>query len=53
MVPVVAVCKKCQKKFPIKDLMFMCPHCDSLDIELISGGELSIHSLEVDDIENH
>ena len=53
MVPVTAVCNKCQKKFQIKDLIFMCPHCDNLDIELISGGELSIHSLEVENPENN
>jgi hydrogenase nickel incorporation protein HypA/HybF len=39
-------CKLCGSAFTIEEPIFICPHCDSFETELISGKELYIESLE-------
>ena len=48
-VPVVAVCKACGAKMTIDEPAFACQTCSSGDIELISGKELDIVSIEIMD----
>ncbi len=48
-VPVVAMCKDCGAKWTIEEPAFACQKCDSGSIELISGKELDIVSIEVMD----
>ena len=46
-VPVVATCKDCGAKWTIDEPAFACPKCQSGSIELISGKELDILSIEI------
>jgi hydrogenase nickel incorporation protein HypA/HybF len=38
-------CKTCGENFVIDDLIFLCPNCDSTDIEILQGEELDIEYL--------
>ena len=48
-IPVVARCKDCQTRWTIEDSRFECPKCHSGQIEILSGRELDVMSIEVDD----
>jgi len=52
-VPVKACCHQCKSQFPIKDFIFLCPNCGSAEIEPLSGNELDLVSLEVEENEDH
>jgi len=45
-IPVQGSCKSCDKEFEVKDFIFICPHCDSRDIQIMHGEELDISYLE-------
>ncbi len=47
-VPVVAKCNCCGNEFNANQLVFFCPKCENYDIEIISGRELILESLEVE-----
>ncbi len=44
--PLVGRCCDCEKKFHIQHYVFRCPECGSLEIELISGKEFFLDSIE-------
>ena len=46
-VPVQARCKDCANTWAIDTPAFICPACDSARIELLSGRELDIESIEI------
>lgn len=48
-IPVAGECKSCGKKFEVREHIFVCPACQSFNIETISGDELDIEYIEVDD----
>ena len=48
-IPVTARCKSCDNHWTIDVPAFSCPGCGSGTIELISGQELDISSIEVED----
>jgi hydrogenase nickel incorporation protein HypA/HybF len=52
-VPAGARCNRCKKEFLIKDLTFFCPHCGSAEIEPLSGNELDLVSIEVEEDERN
>lgn len=41
-----ARCKKCLKEFSPKDMVFSCPSCNGADIEIISGKDIYVDSIE-------
>ncbi len=43
---VVIRCRNCHQTTLLKDVSFACPHCASLDTELIQGDELYLASIE-------
>jgi len=43
-----AVCRECRSEFSVHEIEFRCPTCASTNIELLSGRELVIESIEVD-----
>ena len=45
--PVVAKCKDCQTQWTISGPAFNCEICDSGSLEIISGRELDIESIEI------
>ncbi|MFO7715622.1 hydrogenase maturation nickel metallochaperone HypA [Desulfosarcina sp.] len=48
-VPVVARCKDCQNRWTVKEAVFTCPSCRSGAVDLLSGRELDIQSIEIED----
>ncbi|CAM3145104.1 hydrogenase maturation nickel metallochaperone HypA [Prescottella defluvii] len=44
--PGLAHCRGCDTDFPLQDLVLLCP-CGSADVEVLSGRELRIMSMEV------
>lgn len=48
-VPVKGHCRACLKPFEVHEFIFVCPECQSVDIEVTQGTELDIAYLEVED----
>jgi hydrogenase nickel incorporation protein HypA/HybF len=48
-VPTLSQCKTCAHRFGIEDWIFTCPVCQSTNLELISGKELEIVEIELED----
>ncbi len=48
-IPVTARCKSCDNHWTIDGPAFSCPRCNSGTIELTSGQELDISSIELED----
>jgi hydrogenase nickel incorporation protein HypA/HybF len=49
-IPVVARCKDCNNEWTIKEPVFICKKCKSGSIEIISGRELNVESIELADV---
>lgn len=47
-VPLVGRCRACGADFHVEGYAFICPNCDSAYVELISGDELEVVELEVE-----
>lgn len=45
-VGITARCEKCDLSFDIEDRVFLCPRCGEPALELLSGRELSVTSIE-------
>ncbi|MFP5211962.1 MAG: hydrogenase maturation nickel metallochaperone HypA [Acidobacteriota bacterium] len=45
-VPVVARCLKCDTNFEVENQVFICPQCGEPSLDLLSGRDLSIASIE-------
>jgi hydrogenase nickel incorporation protein HypA/HybF len=45
-VPVVVRCSGCKELFEVENHIFLCPECGQPSMDLISGRELSLTSLE-------
>jgi len=50
---VVARCSGCERLVPVEDRVFLCSHCGDPLLELVSGRELSIMSIEGDTGNDH
>jgi len=48
-VPTISRCRDCACDFQIQDLAFICPACKSTNLELISGKELEVVDIELED----
>lgn len=48
-VPVTAYCQACEHTWEIKDSVFICPFCEDGVVEVITGREIEITSLELSD----
>jgi hydrogenase nickel incorporation protein HypA/HybF len=48
-VPVTARCEDCRHQWDIDQPVFRCPDCNSSRIEMLSGRELDIESIEIED----
>ena len=44
--PGAARCRTCAKQFELRDLILLCP-CGSADVEVLTGRDLKILSMEV------
>lgn len=47
--PAVSLCKDCRHQFAVEDYAFSCPECESVNLELISGNELEIVDIELEE----
>lgn len=47
-VPVTCRCEECDAEFSVEHLLFICPSCGSRRVEVLSGRELNIQSLEAE-----
>lgn len=45
-VPAVARCPRCKIFFEVEDQIFLCPECDEPTMDLVSGRELTLLSIE-------
>jgi len=52
-VPIRARCNRCDIQWEIDGPVFRCPSCDSGDILLLSGRELEVVSIDIDEEEDH
>ncbi len=48
-IPVIALCNACGVKWTVESPVFICNQCQSGKIELLSGRELDIESIEISD----
>jgi len=48
-VTATARCTSCDRVFPLHDVFLACPDCGSLACELLTGKELELIALELDD----
>jgi hydrogenase nickel incorporation protein HypA/HybF len=48
-VAVTARCNECRHRWQISDPVFCCPQCNSGSLEMLSGRELDIESIELAD----
>ena len=48
LLPAQLRCRNCLTTFNPEDLLWVCPNCQSQSIEIISGREFFLESLEVD-----
>jgi hydrogenase nickel incorporation protein HypA/HybF len=47
-VPIQARCKGCSHVFMVKDYAFVCPECESKDVDTIQGMELAVKEIEIE-----
>jgi len=50
IVPMNARCGACGAQFSLDEPMFLCPECGSGETEILSGRELVVDSIEVDEM---
>jgi hydrogenase nickel incorporation protein HypA/HybF len=48
-IPVTARCNNCKNEWTIAEAVFFCPRCEKGDINILSGQELNIESIEIAD----
>lgn len=48
-VPAKAKCLACANTFEVKEFQWQCPQCDGISLEIITGKELFVESIEVTD----
>ena len=46
-VPVMVHCKSCDNEWEVKGPVFKCPFCEDGDVEMLTGREIEITSLEL------
>jgi hydrogenase nickel incorporation protein HypA/HybF len=48
-VPLMIRCHQCDETVMAEDPFMICPRCEGLDVEMVSGRELEIRSMEIAD----
>jgi hydrogenase nickel incorporation protein HypA/HybF len=48
IIPISAICQSCQKSFGLNEYDFLCPNCQSANIQVKTGNEFFIKELEVE-----
>ena len=47
-IPIKANCKSCEHVFMVKEFEFLCPECESKDVDVIQGMELAVKEIEIE-----
>ncbi len=47
-VPIKSVCKECKHEFMVQEYSFICPECESKDVDTIEGMELDVKEIEIE-----
>ncbi|OGT21610.1 MAG: hydrogenase maturation nickel metallochaperone HypA [Gammaproteobacteria bacterium RIFCSPHIGHO2_02_FULL_42_13] len=47
-IPVKALCVQCKKEFKVIGDSYCCPHCDSVELDILSGKEIILSSIDGD-----
>ena len=47
ILPIKGECKQCKKQFFVENYSFVCPECDSEQIDVVQGMELMVENIEV------
>lgn len=48
-IPLIGRCRACGREFEYREIALGCPDCESTSIEIVSGMELNIRELEIDE----
>ena len=48
LIPVTVLCNSCQKKFEICDNIYVCPGCGGIDLDVLTGKEIVLESVDGD-----
>lgn len=48
IIPVTGRCRRCEETFIVKDYQYVCPKCQSEDIQAVGGTELRVKDIEVE-----
>ena len=48
-VPALGRCNACGREFEAADLIFVCPACGGADVELVSGSDLRVIDIELEE----
>lgn len=48
VISISAICHSCHKEFGLNEYEFLCPHCQSANIEVKAGNEFYVKELEVE-----
>lgn len=49
--PIIGYCRQCNENFTLESLTSICPKCESLSFEIVSGTELNIKEIEGEKLE--
>ncbi len=48
-VPTTGECRGCGNQFEVEDVAFCCPACESTDVRLVSGTDLQVVEIELEE----
>ena len=48
-IPIVAKCRQCRHQWEADDFVTVCPACRSTNLEILSGRELNVVSLDIEE----
>ncbi len=53
LVPTLCQCASCEGSFEASDFVFLCPSCGGSDIKIISGSDLHVVDIELEETDVH
>lgn len=45
-IPITARCKSCQKQFNVGENIYICPYCDKVNLEILTGKEIILSGID-------
>ncbi|MGQ9630566.1 MAG: hydrogenase maturation nickel metallochaperone HypA [bacterium] len=47
-IPIRGKCGECGSEFNLEEFNLICPHCGSVEIDIVAGRELQVESIEIE-----